>query len=94
MFAHWPLNDKRLFYPNEKITRKKKAFQLINILFIYFSLDPSYFQTLFILNNLHDIGAPLEVLQIILNFNSNRTTYKEFFECLEPGFVLFGDFFF
>jgi hypothetical protein len=45
---------------NEKITRKKKVFQLIKhgFLFFFFSLDPSYFQTsqlsyfLFISNDL------------------------------------------
>jgi hypothetical protein len=32
---------------NEKITRKKKAFQLAELFFFFlvFSLDPSYFQT-------------------------------------------------
>jgi hypothetical protein len=37
---------------------------------------------------------PLEVLQIILNFNSNITTYKEFFACSKTSFCNVSGLFF
>jgi hypothetical protein len=75
---------------NEKITRRKKKFQLPNTFcfFLPLLLDPSYFETsdlsyfLFILNDLKCYMSATKVLQINLNSISNRATHKKFFGCL------------
>ncbi len=87
---------------SEKITRKKKVFQLIrHFFFPFFFLGP------FLLSNLITFlffihfkqskmlqECHLKFYKSSLNSNSNRTTYKEFCWCLGTTLCTFGGFVF